>query len=269
MIIIGEKINATRKSIKQAILDRDAGAIQAQIDAQDAAGAGYIDLNAGTGAGGEAKEIEDICWLIDLALQHTEKRLSLDSANPVVIRKAAEYLDNRRPWMINSVKQDDHILQELLPLAAQHEVPVIALAMNEEGIPEQPEERIAVCAEICKAAERTKVPLSSLYFDPLIMPLSSNYRYGKIALETLRGILTEFPGVKSTMGTSNVSFGLVKRAKINAAFLIAAIANGLDSAICDPTKPEIKQALLMGQLITGQDKHCRKFTRAVRNGIFD
>jgi 5-methyltetrahydrofolate--homocysteine methyltransferase len=269
MLIIGEKINATRKSIKQAILERDVGAIQVQIVAQDRAGAGYIDLNAGTGTGGASKEFEDLCWLIDLALQHTEKRLSLDSANPQVIRKAAEYLDDRRPWMINSVKQDEHILEELLPLAAQHQVPVIALAMNAEGIPERPEERIAVCAEICKAAESVNVPLSSLYFDPLIMPLSSNYRYGKIALDTLRGILTEFPEVNTTMGTSNVSFGLVKRAKINGAFLIAAIANGLNSAICDPTKPEIKQALLLGQLITSQDKHCRKFTRAVRKGVFE
>jgi 5-methyltetrahydrofolate--homocysteine methyltransferase len=71
------------------------------------------------------------------------------------------------------------------------------------------------------------------------------------------------------MGTSNVSFGLVKRAKINGAFLIAAIANGLNSAICDPTRPDIAQAVLLGRLITGQDKHCRKFTRAVRKGLFE
>jgi 5-methyltetrahydrofolate--homocysteine methyltransferase len=154
-------------------------------------------------------------------------------------------------------------------LAAHYQVPVIALAMNTDGIPERPEERIAVWAEICQAADQANVPLSSLYFDPLIMPLSSNYRYGRIALDTLRGILAELPEVKTTMGTSNVSFGLVKRAKINAAFLIAAIANGLDSAICDPTKPEIRQALLLGQLIMGTDKHCRKFTRAVRHGVFD
>ena len=117
MIIIGEVVNATRKRISRAIQSRDSATIKRQIRDQDGAGAHYIDLNAGTG-GNTDREIEDMRWLIDIALETTEKHLSLDSANPLVIRKSAEYLSDRRPWLINSVKNERHILDELLPLDA-------------------------------------------------------------------------------------------------------------------------------------------------------
>ena len=146
---------------------------------------------------------------------------------------------------------------------------MIALAMDGDGIPEDAETRIDICRGICETAEGAGVPVDRLFFDPLVMPVSSNYAHGKLALDTLRGIKHACPGAKTTMGASNISYGLLKRSRVNAAFLIAAIACGLDSALCDPTEEHIHKAVLLGRLITGQDRHCRGFTRAVRRGEFD
>ncbi|MDP6777484.1 MAG: dihydropteroate synthase [Candidatus Latescibacteria bacterium] len=270
MIVIGENVNATRKWISKAIRARDDAAIQAQIRAQDEAGADFIDLNAGTGAdAGEAgQETEDLCWLIDVALGASEKALSIDSADPDVIRSAADHLGDRRPWMMNSVKSEETILEALLPLAASNDVPVVALAMDAGGIPQTVEQRLAACRDILSAAERCDVRADQLYFDPLVMPLSANYAHGQVALDTLRELKTDFPDAKATVGASNVSFGLPNRKRINAAFLIAAVACGLDSAICDPTDRETRDAVLLGELVVGKDRHCRRFTRAVRRGEF-
>ncbi len=268
MIIIGEKINASRKSIIEAIHSRNSNVIKEQIKEQDKTGAHYIDLNAGTG-GDVQKEIEDMFWLIDLALESTDKKICIDSANPLIIQKAFRYIDGCRPLMINSVKYEPHTLEELLPLAVEYDTPLIALSMGaDQGIPETVDERIKVCAKICNEAEKAGLSFDKLFFDPLVMPISSLYYSTRITLDTLQQIKKEFPEAKTTVGVSNVSFGLKKRLYVNEAFLIAAISHGLDSAICDPTRDVIRRAILLGRLIAGQDKYCRKYTRAVRQGEF-
>lgn len=269
MIIIGEKINATRKSIARAILSEDSAFIKQQIENQDKAGAHYIDLNAGTGSGDEKQEIEDMYWLINLALETTEKKLSIDSANPVIVQKAVEHLDGRRPFLINSAKYDAEVLDVLLPLTAANDAQLIALAMDVDGIPEDAEKRTHVCLKINEQAKKAGVRLENIFFDPLVLPLSANQNHGKVALETLQHIKKELPGAKTSMGVSNISFGLLKRSWINEAFMIAAITGGLDAAICDPTRPSIRKAISLGRLIAGKDKYCRRYTRGVRRGDFE
>ena len=269
MVIIGEKINASRKDIGQAITSRDRTALIQHIQQQDAAGAHYIDLNAGTGSGDMDKEQEDMFWLIDIALETTEKALSIDSANPRTILKAADYIGDRRDWMINSVKNDRNLLDSLLPVARDRKVPIVCLAMGSEGIPADVKGRLAMCRVIYDAALKTRVSADQLYFDPLIMPLSSNYVHGMIALETLHTIKQTFPDAKTTVGLSNISFGLPRRSLINETFLIAALAYGLDSAICDPTNEGIRKAVLLGELFAGKDRYCRRFTRALRQGVLN
>ena len=104
MIIIGEKINASRKDIGKAITEKNDAVIIQHVKEQDAAGAFYIDLNAGTGSG-EEQEQKDMFWLIDLALDTTEKALGIDSSNPGIIQRAADHIGDRRDWIINSVKK--------------------------------------------------------------------------------------------------------------------------------------------------------------------
>jgi 5-methyltetrahydrofolate--homocysteine methyltransferase len=269
VILIGEKINASRKSIRMAICDRDAGSIEQVIRAQDEAGADYIDLNAGTGSGDREQEAKDLAWLVDVALDCTEKKLALDSSDSAVLRRTADHLAGRRAWMLNSINGEQDHLDELLPAAVEHAVPVIALAMDERGIPGEPSVRVAICERIFEAATAAGVDPEQLFFDPLVLPVSTNVTYGSVMLTTLRTLKERLGQAKTTLGLSNVSHGLPRRPLINQAFLIAALSHGLDSAICDPTDPTIRQAVLLGNLVAGRDRYCRRFTRAVRQGTIE
>lgn len=269
IVVIGERVNATRSTVREAIGARDTETIRAEIARQDKAGAHYIDLNAGTGEGDREQEKVDLRWLIDVALDCTAKKFALDSADPGVLADAAEHLADRRPWMLNSVKYSDERLAAGLKLAGDHNVPIIALVMDEEGIPHESARRIEVAKLIADEAEKANVPMKHLFFDPLVFPVSADISQGMVTLDTLAGIKAAVPGAKTTMGLSNFSHGLQKRAEINRAFLVAAITHGLDSAICDPSRKSVRKGLVLGQLIAGQDKHCRRFGRSVREGLFD
>jgi len=140
--------------------------------------------------------------------------------------------------------------------------------MDHNGIPETAEKRLEVCKEIFKYAEESGAALDKILFDPLILPLSANHANAQISLDTIRLIKEKLPPAKTVIGTSNVSFGLNKRININQAFLLGAILYGVDYAICDPTKDAIKKAVTLGKLISGKDKYCRGYSRAIRNNIF-
>jgi len=269
MIVVGERINATRKSIREAIRSRDRETIQREIIIQDRAGAHFIDLNAGTGSGEINQEADDLRWLIDVALESTDKNLTLDTADPAVMRRAAKHVAGRRPWLLNSVKGSALVMEPLLVLAVEHDAPIVALAMNAMGIPGDSDQRIAICEKIFEEARHVGIPEKNLFFDPLVLPLSADISQGRVTLETLRGIKERFPRSKTTLGLSNISYGLPQRSKINRSFVIAAISHGLDAAICDPTNSELRQSILLGELIAGRDRHCRRFTRAARKGEFE
>lgn len=264
MIIIGERINATRTAIRQAIATRDVGVLRGEITRQADAGARFIDLNTGTGLGGADQESDDMLWLVDLALETTDKALAIDSADPDVIARTAEHLAGRRAWMLNSVKGDTDALDTLLSLAADHDADVVALGMDGDGIPAEAAARVVICERIAGRAESVGLAAKKLYFDPLVMPLSADVKNGAITLDTLRGIRAALPEARTVVGLSNISHGLPKRGLINAEFLAAALSHGLDAALCDPTRPALQRAILLGELVAGKDRYCRKFTRAVR-----
>jgi 5-methyltetrahydrofolate--homocysteine methyltransferase len=266
MIIIGERINATRRSIQEAIRGHTEERITAEVRNQDEAGSHYIDLNAGTGSGNPEQETADLTWLIDIALGNTEKGLALDSSDAVVLERAAEHLDGRRPALLNSVNGESDRLIPLMELAARWDCSVVALAMDDTGIPPDTAKRIAVCESIAQAAADASVPEEKIFFDPLVLPMCSDVTQTGITLATLRELKTRFPRSKTTLGVSNVSHGLPQRALVNQAFLLAALVHGLDSAICDPTNERIHWAITLGELMAGKDKHGRRYARRVRKG---
>jgi 5-methyltetrahydrofolate--homocysteine methyltransferase len=143
---------------------------------------------------------------------------------------------------------------------------VIALAMDDGGIATEVPRRMAVCELVLAAAEEAGVPREDIYFDPLALPVCNEAGQAQVTLGTLREIKASFPRAKTTLGLSNVSHGLPRRTLVNQAFLIAALANGLDSAICDPTDAGVRRAITLGELVAGSDKHGRRYTRRVRKG---
>lgn len=263
MIVIGEKINATRSAVRDIIENRDDDQLKELAKRQSAAGAGYIDVNVGTGKGTRQDEIEAMRWAVATLNTVVETPLCIDSADPLVLEAGLAVMD-RRPAMINSVKADTGYLDAVLPLAARFKAPVVALAMDESGIPKTVEGRIAACGMIAEGCHTHDVPVTSVFFDPLVLPVSTDAGQGKVTLDTLRTIKESFPGARTTMGLSNISFGLPGRALINAAFLQMAIYAGLDAAIMDPLNEDMMQAARTGNALMGRDRHFRKYSRALR-----
>jgi cobalamin-dependent methionine synthase I len=264
MKIIGEKINGTRKRVGQAIAERDAEFIKDLAARQAAAGATWLDVNAGTHP---VREPDDLTWLIETIQSVVETPLSLDSANPQALRIAIKAV-NKTP-MINSISGEPERLANILPIVAEHGCPVIALAMDEKKIPETSEKRFEVVRRIVAEARAHGVPDSNLYIDPLAMTISTNTNSAVIAFETMRLVRQEYPDAHLTIGLSNISFGLPGRSFVNRYFLSLAILAGLDSAILDPLDREIQAAILATDLILGRDQHCLNYIRASRKGLFD
>jgi cobalamin-dependent methionine synthase I len=171
--------------------------------------------------------------------------------------------------MINSISGEPQRLEGVLPLAAEHGCPVIALAMDARKIPEPSEARVAVIHKVMEATRAAGVPDGHVYVDPLAMTISTNTQSGPIFLDTLRAVHAAYPDVHFIAGLSNISFGLPARSFINRAFLTLAVAAGLDSAILDPLDQELKAALLAAELVLGRDRHCLNYTRAYRAGVFN
>ncbi len=264
MIIIGEKINGTRKRVAQAIQERDAVFIQDLARKQTEAGADWLDANAGTHPGREA---DDLIWLVENIQAVVETPICLDSANPVALEIAVKA--TQKTPMINSISAEPHRLDGILPIVAANKCPAIALAMDEKGIPKTQDERIGIIRRILAETRKLGVTDSDLYFDPLAMTISTGSENGLIFFSTIRAIRSEYPDVHITCGLSNISFGLPARSFINRVFLTLSMEAGLDSAICDPMDPEIKTTMLATELLLGRDRHCLKYTRAYRAGVFN
>lgn len=262
MQIIGEKINGTRKKVGQAILDKDADFIRNLATNQAEAGADLLDVNAGTNP---KSETQDLIWLVETVQQATDVRLCLDSSSPDAIRAAMEYV--QQTPMINSINGDEKRLEGMLPIVAEHDCPVIGLALDESGMPKTVEDRLKVVRRIFEATRGAKVADSTLYIDPLIMTVATDTNAAIEALECIRAIKDEFPECHITGGLSNVSFGLPNRSVINRTFVALAIEAGMDSAIVDPNDQPLRSGILAAQLLLGRDRFCRNFTQAARQGL--
>lgn len=260
MKIIGEKINGTRKSVGLAISEKNTDVIVALAKAQVESGADFLDLNAGSTPD---RETEDLVWLVQTVQNAVDVTLCLDSSRPEPLRAALKEV-NRTP-MINSISGEPKRLKEILPLAAEYGCELIALALDEGGIPKTADKRLDVIRRMVRLAREQGLADKRLYIDPLILSIATDTEAGKTTLEVIHRVREEFPRVHITMGLSNISFGLPKRALINRTFLTLALAAGMDSAIIDPTEPAMRETLLTTQLILGQDRFCRNYTKACRS----
>ncbi len=264
MQIIGEKINGTRKQVKQAIADRDVDFIQRLARRQAEAGSTWLDVNAGTPPD---REPDDLVWLVETVQAVADVPLCLDSANPQALAAALKVV-NQTP-MINSISGEPQRLENVLPFVVEHGCPVIALAMDEKGIPESSEARLAVARRVLEATRAAGVPDARVYVDALTLTLSTDVQSAMLFCDTVRAVRAEYPDVHFVSGLSNISFGLPARSYINRAFLTLALAAGLDCAILDPLDRELKATLLAAELVLGRDRYCLTYTRAYRAGAFD
>ncbi|MFN8597528.1 MAG: methyltetrahydrofolate cobalamin methyltransferase [Anaerolineae bacterium] len=264
MKIIGEKINGTRKMVAAAIANRDAEFIQNLAKKQVDGGANWLDVNAGTHPD---REVDDMLWLIDLIQSVTDVTLCLDSANPKALAAAMGAV--KKTPMINSISGEPDRLRNVLPIVAQYGCEVIALCMDDKGIPADVDGRMTVARKLFEATRAANVPDEKVYVDALVMTIATNTEAGKATLDTIRAVRSEFPKAHISLGLSNVSFGLPVRSLVNRTFLTLAVAAGMDTAIIDPNDRELKAALFATDLLLGYDKHCLNYTRAFRKGLLE
>jgi 5-methyltetrahydrofolate--homocysteine methyltransferase len=261
MLVIGEKINGTRKLVNKAVLERDAAHIQKLALSQVEAGADALDINAGTSTDREA---DDIIWLINTVQEVMDKPLCLDSPNPDAL--LAGLSATRQVPIINSISAEEHRLKDVLPIVAHHGCRVLALALDGNTIQTTCEGRMAIVRRLFEETRKAGVPDDKVYIDPLVMSVATDTKACLTTLETMRTILTEYPTAHLTAGLSNVSFGLPARTLLNRAFLTLAIEAGLDSAIVDPTDRGLMETMYASYAVLGRDRHCAQYNRAFRAG---
>ena len=261
MLIIGEKLNGTLKKTAAAIQSRDAAFVQDLARRQVEAGAGYLDVNAGTGTG---DEVQDLVWLVETVQAAVEAPLCLDSANPIALMAGMECA--ARTPMVNSISGEEERLEGILPLVAQQGSPVIALLLDGAAVPPDVEGRLAIARRILERTRSLAVPDEKVYIDPLALAVATRTEGAMIALETMKKLRGEYPQVKFSIGLSNISFGLPARTLINQAFLAQLLAAGLDAAIINPLEQGIMNMLYASQVILGRDRFCKGYLTAFRAG---
>ena len=258
MLVIGERINATRKSIFRAISEKDAEFIKKEARDQLNAGADMLDVNCGTSDKGE---MEDIEWLVNTVQEVADVRLVIDSPNPLVLEKGLGAC--KKKAMVNSITGEKDKIEKILPLVKKFDTEVVALTLDDSGMPHTAHQRFDIAKKILEETSKQGVPNENVYFDPLVRPVSTEPDQGREFLEGVRMIKT-LPGVKTVCGLSNISFGLPGRGVLNSTFLVMAIACGLDAAIVDPTNKNTFFAVKSGKALLGRDEYCMDYITAFR-----
>jgi 5-methyltetrahydrofolate--homocysteine methyltransferase len=248
--VIGERINPTGRRIFQDQLRAgDLSRIEMDVAQQVAGGAMVLDVNMGVPLGDEAELMDKAVRLIQSI---TDLPLCLDSSIIEVLEAGLTAYQGKA--LVNSVTAEDDRLEAILPLVARHGAAVIGLPNDEEEIPEEPERRLELAAKIIETATgQYGIPVQDVLIDPLAMPIGADTSVVARTLETLE-LLREKYGVNTTLGASNVSFGMPDRTAIGAAFLPMASAAGLTSAIMDARSPELVKAARACDLLLNRDE---------------
>lgn len=227
--VVGERINPTGKKLfKEALINKNIGYILTQALEQEKAGADILDVNVGLP---EIDEEEMMVSVVKELQGITSLPLQIDSSNPKVIEKALRVYNGKA--IVNSVNGEKAVLNKILPIIKKYGASVVGLTMDENGIPNTAEKRFEIAKTITETAISYGIKKEDIYIDCLTLTASVQQ---KEVLETLKAIemVKEKLGVKTTLGVSNISFGLPNRILINTNFLNLAMARGLDLPIINP-----------------------------------
>ncbi|MGN0071243.1 MAG: homocysteine S-methyltransferase family protein [Atopobiaceae bacterium] len=253
--IIGERINPTgKKRMKEALRSEDFDYILTLAIEQERAGAQVLDVNVGLPEIDETKllrrAVTDISGVTSLPLQ-------IDSATAAAVEAAVRSYPGKP--LINSTNGREDMMEEMIPLAAHYGCALVCLTLDEEGIPATAEGRLAVAQKIYDRAQKAGMPAHDLVFDCLAMAASTDQKAPHEILKSIRLVKEAMPGVRTVLGVSNISFGLPFRPLINATFLAAAFAAGLDLAIINPGQQRMHDVVSAWRVLSGEDEAARAY----------
>jgi 5-methyltetrahydrofolate--homocysteine methyltransferase len=253
-VIIGERINPTgKKLVKQALKENNIDYLINEGLEQIACGAHVLDVNCGLPEIDEPTVLKNVVTKLQAVC---DLPLQIDTSDPVALEKAMRVY-NGKP-MINSVNGKKEVIDAVIPLVKKYGGLLVALTIDETGIPETAEGRFAVAEKILAEAKKYGFNENDLVFDPLCMTVSADDTAANVALETVK-MITEKLHCNTVLGVSNVSFGLPDREKINSTFFTLAMFDGLSSAIINPKSKAMMDAYHSYLAVTGVDSSCLEY----------
>ncbi len=255
--VIGERINPTgKKKFKEALERNDLDYILNEGLSQVEAGADILDVNVGHSEIDEKEMMQKVVTSLQGSIGLP---LQLDSTSPEVLEKALKIYTGKA--IINSVNGEEKSLSSVLPLAKKYGAAIVGLTLDEDGIPETAEKRVEIAEKIINRATEIGIPKEDIIIDCLTMTVSAKQSAAQITLDAMKQVKEKF-GVKTTLGVSNVSFGLPKREVVNTAFVTLALENGLDLPIMNPNSASMIGAVRAYKVLKSVDKDSVQYISA-------
>jgi 5-methyltetrahydrofolate--homocysteine methyltransferase len=256
--IIGEKINPTgRKKLAEALRQGNLDYVCELARKQAAAGADILDVNVGVPG---MDDVALLSQVVKLVASEVDLPLCLDTPNPKALAAALPVAPGRP--LVNSVNGEEASLNAVLPLVKERGAAVIGLAMDEGGIPTDPEVRVAIAERIMERAVRIGIPAENVIIDPLVLTVGADTNAGAITLQTIE-LIRRALGVNINLGASNVSFGLPERHTINQAFIALAVGAGATCLITDPMALTLTVRAI--DLLRGRDEYASRYITHFRS----
>ena len=259
-IIIGERINPTgKKRLKSALAEGDTAYVLREAVSQAEAGAHVLDVNTGVPGLDEAAVLDATVQAVQGV---TDLPIQIDTSDPVALERALRHV-NGKP-LVNSVNGKDESLRAVLPLVAKYGGAVVALTLDEAGIPPTAEGRLAIARKILARGAEYGLRPCDFVIDVLCLAVSADAGSANVVLESLRRVRDEL-GCRTVLGVSNISFGLPARPLLNGAFYTLAMGAGLSAAIINPLSDEMMTAHRAFRALTGKDRNCETWVGAYKD----
>lgn len=257
-VIIGERINPTgKKRLAASLAEKSMDRVVRLAESQVANGAAILDVNVGAAG---VDEVEMLPLAVQAVMGVTDVPLCIDSANAQALRAGLEVYEGKA--LINSVNGEEASMARVLPLVAEYGTAVVALAMDDDGIPATAAARVAVARKIVERAESLGISRDNILVDCLALSVCSDGTAAQTTIDAIKGVREEL-GVNLTLGASNVSFGLPDREAINDIFLAMAIAAGVNAPIVNPGLS--RRAILISDLLMGHDDFAMNYVTYFRS----
>jgi cobalamin-dependent methionine synthase I len=260
MIIVGERLNSSRRSVLEALNRKDIKYLIDQAKKQEKVGANYIDLNT---AALLDKEVQALRWAIPLLQEELNIPLSVDTPNPEAMEAGLKI--HKGQALLNSISGEAKRIKAFLPLIKEYKPRLIVLCLDDEGLPETSDKELSIARKMVNLLDKEGVNHKDIFIDPLVRPIGVDQKAGELFLETLERIKRNLPSVNTIAGVSNVSFGLPRRKLLNRVFLVLAVQKGLDAAILDPLDKEILAATYSSEALLGKDPSLKDYLTFIRS----
>lgn len=262
MLLIGERINATRKPVAKAFGERDESFFIKEARLQAEAGSDFIDINCGVGS----NEKELMVWLAPILNSSVDVPFFFDSANAEVIEAGLSTVKNPLQHVANSVILDEGRLSVFLPVVREYGCGIVGLLMDENGIPDTVEKRVAIAKKLLNRFEAKGIAREKIFFDPMVESIAVDGSKALFAVRCIRELKPVIAPAKILVSVSGVSFGLPKRSVLNRTFLPMVADAGADAVIADPLDNELMATLFATNALLGSDPYCLKYIQAYRKG---